>query len=49
MVRIIMEMLEIAKDEKLIGPYTHIALGKHYLSSDLKETYQQAKYETWAK
>jgi hypothetical protein len=49
MVENILEMLEIAKQEKKIGEYTHIALGKNLLPVTFKEGYKQLKTETWRK
>lgn len=42
-------MLEIAKNQKEIGETTHIALGKNYLPTTLKNGYKQLKYELWLK
>lgn len=45
MVEHILQMLEIAKREKEIGKYTHIALGKNKFPESLKEAYKQFKLE----
>lgn len=45
MIENILEMLEIAKQEKEIGQYTHIALGKNKYPNSIKEAYKQFKYE----
>jgi len=41
----ILEMLEIAKNEKHIGKYTFIALGKNKIPLTIKEGYKQ--YKRW--
>jgi hypothetical protein len=41
----ILQMLEIAKREKKIGEYTHIALGKYKYPESIKEAYKQFKQE----
>lgn len=38
-------MLELAKREKKIGEYTHIALGKYKYPETIKEAYKQFKQE----
>lgn len=38
-------MLEIAKNRKEIGEYTHIALGKYKYPESIKEAYKQFKTE----
>ena len=38
-------MLELAKREKKIGQYTHIALGKYKYPETIKEAYKQFKLE----
>lgn len=38
-------MLELAKREKKIGEYTHIALGKYKYPETIKEAYKQFKLE----
>lgn len=45
MIENIIEMLEIAKREKEIGQYTHIALGKNKYPESVKEAYKQFKIE----
>lgn len=45
MIKNILEMLEIAKAQKQIGEYTHIALGKNKYPDSIKEAYKQFKYE----
>jgi hypothetical protein len=45
MIENIIEMLEIAKREKEIGQYTHIALGKNKYPESVKEAYKQFKTE----
>lgn len=45
MISNILEMLEIAKAQKEIGEYTHIALGKNKYPDSIKEAYKQFKYE----
>ena len=47
MIENIIEMLEIAKREKEIGQYTHIALGKNKYPESVKEAYKQFKIELW--
>ena len=47
MISNILEMLEIAKQEKQIGKYTHIAIGKYKYPESVKEAYKQFKYELW--
>lgn len=47
MVENILQMLEIAKQEKEIGELTHIALGKNYLPTSIKDGYKQIKIELW--
>lgn len=49
MISNILDMLEIAKVQKEIGEYTHIALGKNSLPTKIKDGYKQLKYEVWAK
>jgi len=45
MIQNILQMLEIAKREKEIGEYTHIALGKNKYPESIKEAYKQFKTE----
>ena len=45
----ILQLLEIAKQEKEIGEYTHIALGKYKYPDSIKEAYNQLKRELWLK
>ena len=45
MIENILQMLEIAKREKKIGEYTHIALGKYKYPETIKEAYKQFKLE----
>lgn len=45
MVENILQMLELAKQEKKIGKYTHIALGKYKYPETIKEAYKQFKLE----
>jgi len=45
MVENILQMLEIAKTQKDIGEYTHIALGKYKYPETIKEAYKQFKNE----
>ena len=45
MIENIIEMLEIAKREKEIGQYAHIALGKNKYPESVKEAYKQFKIE----
>lgn len=45
MVENILQMLEIAKREKQIGEYTHIALGKYKAPDTIKEGYKLLKIE----
>lgn len=45
MIENIIEMLEIAKRQKEIGQYTHIALGKNKYPESIKEAYKQFKIE----
>jgi hypothetical protein len=45
MIENILQMLEIAKREKKIGEYTHIALGKYKYPESIKEAYKQFKQE----
>lgn len=45
MVENILQMLELAKREKKIGEYTHIALGKYKYPETIKEAYKQFKLE----
>lgn len=45
MISNILEMLEIAKAQKEIGKYTHIALGKHKYPESIREAYKHFKYE----
>lgn len=47
MVENILQMLEIAKQEKQFGENTHIALGKYKYPESVKEAYKQFKYELW--
>tara|TARA_R100000278_G_scaffold40193_2_gene35394 strand:+ start:4610 stop:4765 length:156 start_codon:yes stop_codon:yes gene_type:complete len=49
MVGNILDMLEIAKQQKTIGKYTHIALGKNYLPTTLKDATREIKYTLWQK
>lgn len=49
MIENILEMLKIAKREKDIGQYTHIALGKYKYPETVKEAYKQFKLEVWHK
>lgn len=49
MIENILEMLKIAKREKDIGQYTHIALGKYKYPETIKEAYKQFKLEVWHK
>jgi hypothetical protein len=44
----IFEMLNIAKQQKKIGKYTHIALGKNMLPKNFKQGFELLKYELWA-
>ena len=45
MIENILQMLEIAKQKKKIGEYTHIALGKYKYPETIKEAYKQFKIE----
>ena len=45
MVENILFMLELAKQEKEIGKYTHIALGKYKYPETIKEAYKHFKLE----
>ena len=45
MISNILDMLEIAKQEKEIGQYTFIALGKNKIPMSIKEGYKQ--YKRW--
>lgn len=45
MIENILQMLEIAKEQKQIGKYTHLALGKNKLPQTLQEAYKQFKLE----
>lgn len=38
-------MLELAKREKKIGEYTHIALGKYKYPETIREAYEHFKLE----
>tara|TARA_S200002703_G_scaffold41943_2_gene36363 strand:- start:2 stop:154 length:153 start_codon:yes stop_codon:yes gene_type:complete len=49
MIHNIIEMLEIAKEQNLIGKYTHIALGKNKIPTGIVEAYKQQKREKWLK
>ena len=49
MIENILDMLQIAKNHKEIGYYTHIALGKNKYPENIKEAYKQFKYELWHK
>tara|TARA_Y100000361_G_C10929174_1_gene222940 strand:- start:283 stop:432 length:150 start_codon:yes stop_codon:yes gene_type:complete len=43
----ILELLQIAKENKLNGYYIEIALGKYKLPQNIKEGYQMLKQELW--
>ena len=43
----ILDMLEIAKQQKRIGKYTHIVLGKNHLPTTLKDATREIKYKLW--
>ena len=45
MIENILQMLEIAKEQKEIGELTHIALGKNKYPDSIKEAYKQFKIE----
>ena len=45
MIENILQMLEIAKNQKEIGETTHIALGKYKYPETIKEAYKQFKLE----
>ncbi len=45
MIENILQMLEIAKQEKQIGKYTYIALGKNKLPSTIREGYKLLKLQ----
>jgi|TARA_R110002124_G_scaffold173658_3_gene341288 hypothetical protein len=45
MIENILQMLEIAKEQKEIGKLTHIALGKNKYPDSIKEAYEQFKIE----
>ena len=47
MVSNILDMLEVAKKQKEIGEYTHIALGKYKYPDSIKEAYKHFKLELW--
>lgn len=49
MIEQILLMLEIAKKNKLIGNYTHIALGKNNLPTNVQEGYKQINLNLWRK
>jgi hypothetical protein len=49
MIENILQMLEIAKQEKQMGKNTHIALGKYSIPLTIKDGYKKLKYELWAK
>jgi len=49
MIENILDMLQIAKKQKQIGHYTHIALGKNKYPHSIKEAYKQFKHELWHK
>lgn len=43
----ILDMLEIAKEKKEVGKYTHIALGGNKYPETIKEAYKLHKLELW--
>ena len=43
----ILELLEIAKNEKEMGEYTAIALGKYKYPDSISEAFTQFKREVW--
>tara|TARA_Y100001973_G_C5148710_1_gene306889 strand:+ start:924 stop:1079 length:156 start_codon:yes stop_codon:yes gene_type:complete len=49
MIEQILLMLEIAKKNKLIGKYTHVALGKYNLPINIEEGYKQINLDLWRK
>ena len=49
MIENILQMLEIAKKQKEIGKYTHIALGKYKSPDTYLEGYKLIKRELWKK
>lgn len=49
MISNILNLLEIAKQEKEIGEYTAIALGKYKYPETVIEAYKQFKREIWQK
>ena len=49
MINNILNLLEIAKQEKEIGEYTAIALGKYKYPETITEAYKQFKREIWQK
>ena len=49
MIANILELLKIAKREKVVGDYTYIALGGNKLPETIKEGYKLVKLERWQK
>tara|TARA_R100000278_G_C5456262_1_gene159239 strand:+ start:82 stop:228 length:147 start_codon:yes stop_codon:yes gene_type:complete len=47
MLELILEQLEIAKEAKLAGPCTQVALGKNKLPNTIKEAFTIFKQELW--
>ena len=47
MIENILEMLELAKQSKTVGKYTHIAIGKNKFPDGVREAFKQFKYELW--
>lgn len=45
MIENILEMLELAKQSKKVGEYTHIALGKNKYPSSIREAFKQFNLE----
>jgi|TARA_R110000822_G_scaffold69653_2_gene168874 hypothetical protein len=49
MIKNILELLSVAKKEKIKGDYIDIALGKNKLPESIKEGYEMLKQELWLK
>ena len=49
MIENILELLQIAKQNKLTGNYVEIALGKNKFPETVKEGYTMLKQELWQK
>jgi len=49
MISNILEMLEVAKEQEIMGKYIFVALGKNKIPMSIVEAYKQQNREKWLK